>query len=78
MEERERKLVEAVRKIRSIIDDGEARGVASWSVLSSIDHEIDCALAAYTEPPNAVFSQEVPLDSRAEFSLGHRKDFGQE
>jgi len=46
LKKRVERLEEALTKLRSIIDDGEEKGISSWSVLSAVDHEIDCARAA--------------------------------
>jgi hypothetical protein len=51
------------------------------TAVAMYEDDLVVALAAYSEPPNEVFSQEVAWDSRApasDASLGHRKNFGME
>lgn len=61
MTERERKMVEAARAL-----------INSVTLLQEREcmRGLRLALAAYSEPPNAVFSQDVAWDSRKQVPVG--------
>ena len=64
LSDREQKLVEAARPLADLITHMTAQLDTHIAVTFGELRALQFALAAYSEPPNAVFSQEVPFDSR--------------